>query len=331
MATRVHITVDTEFSIAGTFADPLNRRPVGPQSVYCHIHGRSEGLGYLLDTLSRHGVRATFFLEALNTCYFGDEPMGAIANEIAAADHDTQLHLHPCWVYFEHPDWVSRLASDPPNDDITQRSVNEIVRMIDLGRATFRRWGLPAPQVLRTGGLRVDLNVYQAMVRCGLPLSSNIGLALYCPVETALQLYSGSHDIDGVMELPVMTYGDFALLGRIHQKTLTVTGTSWPEMHSLLLQARATGLSDLVVLTHPFEFVKHRDVRYEHLYPDRINRRRLERLCAFITSEPGFEPGVLVDRANHRSSGDNPRFAVASMYAVGRILVNRVNHSVMRF
>lgn len=330
MPTRVHITIDTEFNIAGAFSDPVNRRPVGPQSVYCRIDGRSEGLGYLLATLARHEVIATFFLEALNTCYFGDEPMGGIAAEIVAAGHDAQLHLHPCWAYFEHPDWATRLATDPPNDDVTRRSVDELVRLIELGRAVFCRWGLPVPRVLRTGGLRVAMNVYQAMARCELPLSSNIGLAVYRPTDAGLQLYAGCHEINGVMELPVTTYTDLRLPGRVHHKTLTMTGTSWPEMRSLLLQARAAGLSDVVVLTHPFEFIKHRDARYETLYPDRINRRRLERLCAFITTEQGFEPATLGERVGRCSPGDNPLFGVSPLHAAGRMVVNRLNHAVMR-
>lgn len=56
-ATRVYLSVDTEFSIAGAFDDPVANRPVGPQAVYCDIDGRSAGLGFLLETLGGHGAR----------------------------------------------------------------------------------------------------------------------------------------------------------------------------------------------------------------------------------------------------------------------------------
>jgi len=36
---------------------------------------RKHGLGFLLETFSEFGVQATFFVEALQTAYFGDEPM----------------------------------------------------------------------------------------------------------------------------------------------------------------------------------------------------------------------------------------------------------------
>lgn len=332
MKTRVHLTIDTEFSIAGAFGDPVDSRPVGPPAVYCRIGERSEGLGFLLETLACHGQRATFFVEALNTRYFGDEPMGEIANRLRAAGHDVQLHLHPCWTYFQHDDWVHRLPVDPPNDDVTCRSEEELARLIDTGRAAFGRWGLPAPTVLRTGGLRANLAVYRAMRRCGMALASNLGLAVFWPREPALRLYAGRHAVEGVTEVPVTTFADLNLPGRPHYKTLTITGCSWPEIRCVLEGARAAGLSDVVVLTHPFEYVKHRDRTYEKLYPDRINRGRLERLCAFLAAAPDFEAATLGSVAEPSpSDGRNPLLRVPLAYAVGRMLVNRINHTFMRF
>ncbi len=329
MPTRVHITVDTEFNIAGAFRDPQSYQPVGPPSVYCDIDGRSEGLGYLLDTLEAHGLRATFYVETLNTCFFGDEPMGAIAREIAGRGHDVQLHLHPCWTYFEHEDWAERLAHDPPNDDVTRRSVEELVALIERGRETFRRWGLPAPTVLRTGGLKVGLNVYQAMRRAGMGLASNIGLAIYRPREPELQLLAGCHEINGVLEFPVTTYCDFRLGGRSHYKTLTITGTSWPEMRRLLIQARDEGLSDVLVLTHPFEFVKHRDAAYRELFVDRLNRRRLEQLCHFVQSEPGLESVCTGEVPARASPGPDRPLTVPPAQALARMLSNWTNQRIL--
>ncbi|WP_019623905.1 polysaccharide deacetylase family protein [Thioalkalivibrio thiocyanoxidans] len=328
MTTRVHLTVDTEFSIAGAFREPQTHQPVGPPSVYCHRNGRSEGLGYLLDTLDRYAIRATFFVETLNTIYFGDEPMGEIAHEIAGRAHDIQLHLHPCWTYFGHPDWVQRLQSDPPNDNVTRRSVEELADLIDQGRATFRRWGLDAPSVLRTGGLKVDLKVYAAMRQAGLPRASNIGLAIYPPAEPELQLRGGCHVIDGVLEFPVTTYTDFRWGPRAHLKSLTITGTSWPEMRRLLFQARRQGLSDVVVLTHPFEFVRYRD---EQQAPsiNPLTRRRLERLCRFLRSEPGFTPACMADvLATPAPREVTPTLTVPAAQAALRALENWTSQRV---
>ena len=85
MKLEVAITVDVEFNIAGAFADPLRRRPIGTESVDCPIGGRNAGLDFILDTLETHGLRGVFFVEALNTHYFGDEPMGGSRSEYVPA------------------------------------------------------------------------------------------------------------------------------------------------------------------------------------------------------------------------------------------------------
>src|SRR4051812_44146134 len=103
--TEVCITVDAEFSIGGAFADPVHRRPVGSEHVLCVANGEENGLGFLLDTFRRYGTEATFFVEALNTAYSGDAPMGRIVERILEAGQDAQLHLHPCWLAFRDADW----------------------------------------------------------------------------------------------------------------------------------------------------------------------------------------------------------------------------------
>src|SRR5262249_58215776 len=97
---EVCITIDTEFSIGGNFENPA-LAPIAEPIVLGRIGEKEQGLGFLLDSFSEFGVQATFFVEALQTAYFGDEPMGRIAGRIAAAGHDVQLHLHPCWLHYE--------------------------------------------------------------------------------------------------------------------------------------------------------------------------------------------------------------------------------------
>jgi len=328
--TRVYISVDTEFSIAGAFDDPQANRPVGPQAVYCNIEGRSAGLGHLLETLGRHGARATFFVETLNTHYFGDEPMGEIARGLHRAGHDVQLHLHPCWAYFESADWAGRLRHEPPNDDICLRDQQEMERLIRSGIETFGRWALPAPNALRTGGLRVSRRVYEAMRACGMTIASNVGVGIYRPSEPELRLYAGRHRVGEVVEIPVTSYLDRGIPGRVRHKSLTVTGSSWPEVRSLLRQARATGMRDIVILTHPFEFVKHRDISYQRLYPNRITRDRLERLCHFIANDPGFSFACIGEAPAQAGVEDkNALLSVSPLHSLGRMMINRINDAIV--
>ena len=100
MRTRVCITIDTEFSIGGAFAD-ASRIPVAEPNVWCNVNGRSEGLGFMLDTFRRHRVEATFFVETVQRYYFKNDPMRPIVHQIRDAGHEVQLHSHPCWSLFE--------------------------------------------------------------------------------------------------------------------------------------------------------------------------------------------------------------------------------------
>ncbi len=331
MKTRVHITADIEFNVAGAFRDPTHCRPVGPQSVYCRIGERSQGLGYLVDTLNQFGHKGTFFVEALNTAYFGDEPMGDIARSLHEAGHDVQLHLHPCWFYFRDDDWMSRLRHERPNDNMCRRTEDEMVELIQTGIEVFSRWGLPPPTVLRTGGLKVNKAIYRAMRRCGLTRGSNVGVGVFHPAEPDLQLYAGSHEVEHICEIPVTTYSDYAVGRRRHLKCLTITGSSWWETKAVLQKARRIGVSDIVVLTHAFEYVKHRDRTYEKLYVDRINRKRLMRLCEFLAGNAEFEAATMSLVPHALTKVQNPLLHTPVTHALPRMIANAVNHAVMRF
>jgi hypothetical protein len=333
MKTKVLITIDTEFSIAGAFADPEHRSPVGAQAVLCAIDGKSHGLGFLLDTFERFGTRATFFVEALNTYYFGDAPMRELASRIGAAGQDVQLHLHPCWTYFRNPDWKSRLKIDPPTDHMHSRPVGQLKEWLADGIGIFERWGIGRPLALRTGSMMADRSVYEAMEGVGLRFASNIGLAMYRPLDPALHLYSGIHRVGEVLELCVLTYSDFTLGGRTHYKSLTTTGSSLKEMTTLLARAHEAGVDSVVLLTHAFEYVKYRRGDFSDAVPNPVNQQRLQGLCKFL-SENGdrFEVTTMsrLAAAPPAPSAANILLRVPPQRALERIVQNRLN-SFMRY
>lgn len=330
MATEVCLTIDVEFSIGGAFSAPERRRPLGAEAV--------RGLDFILETLARHGLRATFFIEALNRCWFGDGPMAAVAHRILGAGHDAQLHLHPCWLFFRKADWKGALSArraaglGPPDDSCAGRSLEEMTEMLAFGLDAFARWNLPRPVALRTGSLLADRTVYRAMGSLGLPLASNLGIGLNRPADPALQLRGGRHLVEGVIEVPVLTYGGLRIGPWREERLLTVTGSSWPETRSLLKAVRASGMSPLVALTHPAEFVKSADGRSR---PNAVNRRRLERLCGFLVEHRDDFPAVTFaerkDAWTAAAPTANPGFSVPPVTALGRMVENRLNDLVWRY
>lgn len=329
MKTKVFLTVDTEFSIAGAFSKPGIYRPVGEPAVFCENGGKSHGLGFLLETFEEFGIKSTFFVEALNTYFFGDTPMREIALAIGAAGHDLQLHLHPCWTYFKDPDWVRRLEIDPPTDHMNGRSVPQLTEWIADGIRIFERWGLPRPAALRTGGLITDLNVYAAMENCGMKVGSNVAYGIFPPAEPELRLYSGLHRIGALLEACVLAYLDYRIGARSHFHAWTVTGCSWGETRSLLIEAHASKVESVVLLTHPFEFAKYESPGFGNLRPNRINQRRLRRLCAFLAGNGDrFETatiGTLATETTVPAGNRNVLMKAPPTKVAGRILENVLN------
>ena len=327
MRTKVFITIDTEFSIGGAFADPLNKRPIGPQNVLCNVDGQSQGLGFMLDTFRAHGIRATFFAETLQTAFFGHPPMGELARRIASAGHDVQLHLHPVWTYFEHPDWQQHLALEKPTDNMHARPVAQLAGWMQRGIDTFARWGLPAPVALRTGNLMVDRNVYRAMAQVGLKVASNVARAVFEPDEPALRFNAGVHAVEGITELPVLTYAGLKVGHRLERKALTITGSSIGETTCLLERAHACASPAVVLLTHCHEFVKG-DMRTD-LQANRLNQRRLDALCRFLhDGADRFEVTTMDRMAVEPPAFDDDlpaMLGVPARLALGRMLQNKLS------
>lgn len=334
MKTKVFITIDTEFSIGGAFADPVNNRPVGMQAVMCDIAGKSHGLGFMLDTFALYGVPATFFVEVLNVHFFGDQPMRELALRIRAAGHDVQLHMHPVWTYFKNPEWKSTLKSHPPSDHMNGRTLGQISAWLDDGISTFERWGLARPIALRAGSLMVDMTVYRAMELAAIPVGSNVGLAVFWPEDPALRFFSGIHRLGGVLEVCITTYSDFSLGSRRHYKTLTITGSSWPETRAILERAHLAGVESIVVLTHPFEYVKYKNADFSGLHPNRINQERLSQLCAFLRDHPAkYQVATMADLAATAAGtamppSGNEVISVPSVRAIERIAQNALNDRI---
>jgi peptidoglycan/xylan/chitin deacetylase (PgdA/CDA1 family) len=329
--TQICISIDTEFSIAGHFEHPEIYRPVAGPAVYGEVDGREESLGFLLETFDRHDIKATFFVECANYFYFGDEPMLGVVNRLKTAGQDIQLHVHPVWLSFNTD---TNIGIFPRQDDCAGQDFDALKKTFSACIEVFERWVGHAPLALRTGSLRADETVYRVMRELGIPLSSNVAMGIFPPPEPLLRHYSGRHLIHGVMEIPVFSYHYSNIAGRSHKKSLQITSCSWPEMKYLLWKARNSGIENIVILTHPFEYIKKSDFQYRKLIRNRVNQERLEKLCHFIRQHPAdFEAADFT--SNHRAwleaELQQTTISVPSIYAVGRKLHNRINDLVWRY
>ena len=321
MRTRVCITIDTEFSIAGAFSD-RTRQPVAEPYVWCNVDGHSQGLGFMLECFRKYGIEATFFVEALNRYYFKNDPMRPIAQRIRDEGHEVQLHAHPCWSIFQHADWWERAQKQGRMDDFAGRAEDDTVALLAQGIETFRDWGVAPPEVFRSGNLQHDDALFRALKRVGIPYSSNVALAIYNSGHPDYQLYSGQHMRHGVMEMPVLTFSDWQIGPRRHLKALTIAGTSFDETRQLLAQANAAGIALVVILTHPFEFIQRRDINLTHTRTHALTQQRLTQLCQFVADNPErYEACGLASAAKRMPapSGANTLLQSSLMHSLPRM------------
>jgi hypothetical protein len=331
--TEVCITIDTEFDIGGALRQPDRYRPVGAQSVQCAVGDREEGLGFLLASFAQAGIRATFFVEALQTCYFGDAPMGNLIDRIAGAGHDVELHFHPGWLHFLKPDWAQRTAE--ASDASSGLSDESLDRILSISLDAFSRWGLGRPIAARTGNLDVDSAVHRALERFAIPISSSVGLALLQPREEPLQQCAGRHWIEKILEVPVLSYRALQLGRYTRLRALTITACSWPEIESVLWRAREAGISPVVFLTHATEFIKRRDLQFRDIRRNRVNQDRLLQLLRFLgRNSQEFEAVTFRDRAAEwLSCGAAPATVLrgSTIKSLARMAQNFINDHVWTY
>lgn len=324
--TDICLTIDTEFSINGAFAHPGSCEPLGEARVHCPVDGEDQGLRFLLRSLGETGLRATFFVETANVAYFGDRPMGRVVETLLEHDQDVQLHLHPCWRIFSDPGWREQVKDGPPSDQSAAQSVDALSALLDQGIDAFARWGAPRPLALRTGNLSAGPNVYAAMAQSGLPLGSNVAFGYAPPADPSLRLMGGVHPVGGVVEVPVLSYLQLKLGRWSKMRMLAITAASWPETKALLLKAREAGVSPVVILTHPFEFIKTRGGTDR---VNRINQERLRKLCGFIADNPRSFRATTFGRDGEgwraRAPSSIPALRAPLGAVLGRMVTNALN------
>src|SRR5450432_4005187 len=99
----VFITVDTE--VWPRYADWRQARLA--RDIERDIYGMTKqgefGVGYQMDVLDAHGLRAVFFVEALFAMVVGFEALTRLVQMIQQRGHEVQLHLHTEWLKWIEP------------------------------------------------------------------------------------------------------------------------------------------------------------------------------------------------------------------------------------
>lgn len=296
MTTRVSLTFDIEFDINGTFVSPASRRPRGIESLIGDS-GESLGLTKALEILKDAEFPATFFIETAQIAHFGSQEMAHAAKMIAAHGHELQLHIHPVWSIFRHPDWESRIQKSPPrsqeHDSFPAQTAEMAHELIAQGLSAFEHWGLDRPTAVRTGSLFIEPNAYAHFAASGLQVSSSVGVALNASSSPALRRYSAATNIEGVHELPVTSYFGCDHLLRRKLRLATLIGMGRAEQRALLATALDHRLPFVIVLSHASEFYHYStEAGYRR---NILTEKKLRQLCDVVDETPDLVPATISD------------------------------------
>lgn len=324
MRTLVVLSVDTEPSVAGAITRPDRHRPRIDEPVLGMVNGRSEALGFILATLGRHRLPATFFVEAAHVRAFGEAPMRAHVETILKAGHDIQLHLHPVWTSWEEGRYDPARRT---SDHCASLPAAQLTALLAEGRARLEQWTGAPVTAARAGCFSSSRTVLAASAAAGLSVTSHVCIAAMPPGEPALAQPGGIIADSGVRELPVTCFPDATPARGGGWRPLQVNAVSVPEMTGALDALHAAGAPLAMVVMHPFDFLKSRDKQFTGMRANRLAQRRLEALTDHLAAHPQrFEVApIAVAAARLPHSVAAPRLPGSALRALARAATNYVS------
>lgn len=274
---QVFITVDAEYWPQDPdFTVPLRRTDLKPvvelrRDFFGETPRGAFGVPYQLEGLDRHGLRGTFFVEALSASVAGAEPLEAMVSTVLAAGQDVQLHLHTEWLKVEPND----VLPGRRGGNIRDFTLAEQRTLLAVGRDNLLAAGVPEVVAYRAGNFGADTNTLRALASLNIRFDSSHNAAFpdrarHIEVPASLRQPT---PIEGVWEVPVSCFEDRPG----HLRPAQIIASSHGEMEHALSEAWRLGWSHFVIVTHSNELLNQRRDG-----PNPIVRRRFDRLCTFL-------------------------------------------------
>lgn len=279
-AVNVFLTVDTEHSIGGAFADNT-LKPVGNEKrIFGRLGDREYGIPLIMDIADRHGLRIVFFVEVLNHYFFGTEETRQVVEFILNRGHEVQLHLHPNYLNFT----LNRPQELKYSDLCGDYSLTKQIELLAEGKQLLQQYGVPEVKAFRAGCFGANEQTLQALKENGFLIDSSYNRA-YLGGPCLLPDW-GLNDLTercAVYEFPVTNFIENTGLRSLRSMPLDINGVSFEEMRCVLEAARGGGgPRNITIILHSFSFVKAYDVQYQKVKPRRHVISRFEKLCRFL-------------------------------------------------
>lgn len=271
MATHVFLTIDTELMwrhhVAGLDADGIAQRSLEPAGV---------GIGWQLEQLKRHQLKATFFVDPMPCLLYGLDWMKRIVGAVLEAGQEVQLHLHPNWAGAHAGDGGTTHAAF----ELIDYSFEEQCELIAGASDMLTAAGAPEPVAFRAGSYAASDDTLAALAELQFLYDSSHNGSEH-PWPSACSL--GNRQIApimhrGVVEVPVTLIED----QRGHLRHFQICALSAAEMRAALDHAVREDHAAVTVVGHGFELANRAGTR-----PNAVHVRRFETLCRILAERPG--------------------------------------------
>jgi peptidoglycan/xylan/chitin deacetylase (PgdA/CDA1 family) len=234
------------------------------------------GLGYQLDILNRHRLKAVFLVETLFTLAAGTEELQRIVRTIREAGHEVQLHLHTEWL-----SWADQSPSPGPRrSHLKDFSLEEQTELIGLGYRILKECGATSVLAFRAGNYGANTDTLRALSRNGIRYDTSHNTCYLdsdCGMKELGALMEPSM-FEGVCEVPISFFRDWPG----HCRHAQLCACSAAEMRHALMEAWHAERRSFVIVSHSFELLRDRHKPPYRGRPDWIVIRRFERLCEFL-------------------------------------------------
>lgn len=285
MKTQVYITVDTECSMGGAWADPA-LRPVPPERrIFCDIAGKSHGIGLLCDALQAHGFQATFFSEVFSSRVFGEAETQRWIHHLLDRGQDVQLHTHLNFHYYARHLRLPVLPAER-TDNLAHLPRAQQGALLGEACDLFQRLTGRRPTVFRAGNWVANSSLLESLREQGIGLDASFNASVQPAGSFANEVVQINclQRLGPVWEMPItlahQTLPDPVLTRGL--RPLDPTSMSHWELCKALNDCHAEGMEHVSIVLHSFSLVKARDDQYRSLRPDRIVQERFRRLLSYL-------------------------------------------------
>lgn len=306
MKTKVYITVDTECSMGGAWADP-SMQPVPPERrIFCNIAGESHGIGWLCHALQKHGFKATFFSEVFGIEVFGEEVTRHWIGFLQDHGQDVQLHTHLNFHFYARH-LVSPLKPSDRTDNLANLPIERQRELLMRACELFARLTGQAPKVFRAGNWVCNRGLLESLREKGIVLDASFNACAQqhgsFPGEDVQ--VNRLQRIGPMWEFPITLAHQSLPDPVLHRglRPLDPTSMSVWELCKSLDDCHAQGMEHVSIVLHSFSLVKSKDDQYRQLRPDRVVQDRVIRLLDFLdTHRDRFSVSTMGQLAEELSS-----------------------------